>query len=74
MRADPIRIHPEVTGNMEYWSRKWGVSTRALHNAIMETGSLDAAVLKSTLRAQSWLHHPFRQSFKVLRSTVNFIF
>lgn len=81
MKADAIaglpadgRIHPEVTGHMEYWSRKWGVSTRQLHNAIMETGTLDAAALKSQLKANSWLHHPFRMSVRALRTTVNFIF
>jgi hypothetical protein len=74
MKTDPIFVHPEEAGNMQYWSRKFGVSDRQLLDAIMQTGSLRASVLREKLQEESWLHHPLRESMKALRNTINFIF
>lgn len=74
MNFDRQFVHPEEEGNLQYWSRKWGVSLPALHNAIIETGSLHIPVLKQKVHESSWRHHPVRETMKVLRSTVNYVF
>jgi hypothetical protein len=74
MKPDKYYIHPEIEGNISYWSRKWGVAQEKVHRAIMETGSLCTDVLKDRVHADSWIHHPFRHSVRLLRTTVNFIF
>lgn len=51
---DHSLIHPEDNNNIHYWSKKWGVSTRQLNDAILYTGSLNPHRIKDYLRRDSW--------------------
>ncbi|MCW3072494.1 MAG: hypothetical protein JWO44_2384 [Bacteroidetes bacterium] len=43
-------IYPGETAQLNYWTRKWGVSRAELHEAIMQTGSLRAWEIKEHLK------------------------
>jgi hypothetical protein len=51
---DTTLIHPEDSTNIHYWTKKWGVSTRQLNDAILYTGSLNPVRIKEYLRKNSW--------------------
>lgn len=51
---DHSLIHPEDTNNIHYWTKKWGVSTRQLNDAILYTGSLNPQRIKNYLHQNSW--------------------
>jgi hypothetical protein len=72
--TDQKTIHPEQTGNIRYWSNKWGVSQRELTEAIIQTGSLDTGKVKEFLKRDSWVYHPVEGTKKIVRSTLQFIF
>lgn len=52
-----LYIHPEDKNDMLYWTRKWNVDIRQIHNAILETGSLNLQILKDTIKGKRkiWL-------------------
>lgn len=43
-------IYPGETAQVNYWTRKWGISRADLHEAIMATGSLRVRELKDHLK------------------------
>jgi hypothetical protein len=47
---DTHYIHPEDLNNLRYWSKKWGITSRQLTDAILDTGSIRTADLKEYLR------------------------
>lgn len=51
-------IHPEDSGNLNYWSKKWGVSSRQLTDAILDTGSIKTTELKDYLRRNVYFYSP----------------
>ena len=62
-------IHPEDQNDLAYWTRKWGVNTREINDAILETGSVRLADIKEVLRRKGslgsislWLHRFFKGS------------
>jgi hypothetical protein len=74
MRTTDNFIHPEEQGNLQYWSKKWGVSSYQLHEAIMNTGTLSADKLRQYLKRDSWLEHPVEGTKKILQKTIQYIF
>jgi hypothetical protein len=73
-KPDPVKIHPEIPGNLHYWSRRWGVSPKEVMNAILFTGSLSTTSVKEYLRRDSWFYHPVKGSLQFFRSTIQYIF
>jgi uncharacterized protein DUF3606 len=62
-------IHPEDQNDLAYWTRKWGVNTRQINDAILETGSIRLEDIKQVLRRKGslgsislWLHRFFKGS------------
>lgn len=62
-------IHPEDQNDLAYWTRKWGVNTREINDAILETGSLQLKDIKHVLRKKGilfsvsfWFHKLFRST------------
>jgi len=51
-------VHPEDRKDMQYWAFKWGVTTRQLSEAIIDTGSTNTKVLKEQLRKNRLLQFP----------------
>lgn len=43
-------IYPGEIAQVNYWTRKWGISRAELHEAILETGSLRVAEIKNYLK------------------------
>lgn len=68
------RIHPEDRANLQYWTRKWGVSHRQLNDAILYTGSLNTTTVKEYLRRDSWLYHPVTGIREMTKAVVRFLF
>ena len=63
-------IHPEDQNDLAYWTRKWGVNTRQINDAILETGSLQMVDIRSALIRKGslgnlslWLQRFFKGSF-----------
>jgi hypothetical protein len=50
------RAYPNENIDMVYWSKKWGVSTTQINDAILYTGSLNPTRLKTYLKRDNWLH------------------
>ncbi len=48
-------IHPEDYSDLVYWTKKWGVSIKQIHTAILETGSLKPRDIKNTLNKKGEL-------------------
>lgn len=42
-------IYPGETLQMAYWTKRWGVSSAQLHEAILETGSLRVKEIREYL-------------------------
>jgi hypothetical protein len=49
-------IHPEDNNDVVYWTRKWGVSRRQIHDAILDSGSTDLRRIKKILKQKGELH------------------
>ena len=43
-------LHPESVVELQYWSKKWGISIRQLNEAIVDTGSTNVQYLKMHLK------------------------
>ncbi len=61
-------IHPEDQNDLAYWTHKWGVNTRQINDAILETGSTRMEDIKyvliknGSLKSLSfWLQNFFKQ-------------
>lgn len=48
-------IHPEDYNDLIYWTKKWGVSIKQIHAAILETGSLKSKDIKNSLNKKGEL-------------------
>lgn len=59
MKSQDNLIHPEDNSNLNYWTKKWGVSIHQLNDAILYTGSLNPVRVKEYLRKDVWYHLPF---------------
>lgn len=59
MKAKDTLIHPEDNSNILYWTKKWGISTRQLSDAILHTGSVNPVQLKEYLKRDIWYYAPF---------------
>ena len=62
-------IHPEDQDDVAYWTRKWGVNTKQINDAILETGSIRLQDIKTVLIKKGslgsvslWLHKFFHNS------------
>jgi hypothetical protein len=67
-------IHPEDRMNLQYWTKKWGVSIRELNDAILYTGSLNTIHVREYLKKDSWLYHPTIGIKEVSRQIIRFLF
>ncbi|MCW3103804.1 MAG: hypothetical protein JWO09_2244 [Bacteroidetes bacterium] len=47
-------IYPGEVAELNYWTRKWGISRMELHEAILQTGSLHAKELKGHLKKKGF--------------------
>jgi hypothetical protein len=72
--SDNNFVHPEEPSNLNHWSKKWGVSTRDIHDAILVTGTLSTRKLKEHLRRDSFIYHPLVGTVKAIRYTIDYIF
>jgi hypothetical protein len=52
-------LHPESIVELQYWSKKWGISVRQLNEAIVDTGSTNIQYLKMHLRKNNIVQMPF---------------
>ena len=53
------QLHPESIVELQYWSKKWGITIRQLNEAIVDTGSTDISFLKNHLRKNKIAQVPF---------------
>ena len=67
MKAKDTLIHPEDTNSIHYWTKKWGVTTRQLSDAILYTGSVNPTHVKEYLKKDLWYYAPFLGFFKLFR-------
>lgn len=67
MKAKDILIHPEDSSNILYWTKKWGISTRQLSDAILHTGSTNSIQLKNYLKKDIWYYAPFFGLLRLLK-------
>lgn len=65
-------IHPEDQNDLAYWTRKWGVNTKQINDAILETGSIRLVDIKNVLRRKGslwsmsfWLQKVFRNQLTI---------
>jgi len=56
MKIRDNMVHPEDGNNINYWTKKWGVTSFQLNDAILYTGSLNPERLKEYLKKENWLH------------------
>jgi len=47
--SDSDLILPYDRLQVDYWTRKWGISQKQLHDAILDTGSIKTSVIRSYL-------------------------
>lgn len=59
MKSQDNLIHPEDNSNINYWTRKFGVSIHQLNDAILYTGSLNPGKVREYLKKDVWYHLPF---------------
>jgi hypothetical protein len=52
-------LHPESVVELQYWSKKWGISIRQLNEAIVDTGSTNLQYLKMHLKKNKVVQMPF---------------
>jgi hypothetical protein len=60
-------IHPEDMNNLNYWSKKWGVTSRQLTDAILNTGSIRTTELKNYLRKNVYYYSPLFGIWKLIK-------
>ena len=48
-------IYPSDSNQVSFWAKKWGVSTKQLNDAILETGSVNVKDLKDYLHQKGIL-------------------
>jgi hypothetical protein len=65
MKTDLYYIHPEDATNVNYWAQKWGVRPKELYDAIIDTGSLSIAHVRTHLRRSYWFRHPIRWALRL---------
>jgi len=51
-------IYPGEAAELNYWTRKWGVSRMELHEAILQTGSLQVKEIKGHLKKKRFRFSP----------------
>jgi hypothetical protein len=68
MRVQQNLVHPEDNNNVNYWTKKWGVSIRQFNDAILDTGSLNPALLKEYLKKNNGFHSFLFGLIKVFRN------
>jgi len=66
-------IHPEDTNNLNYWTKKWGVSLRQLNDAILYTGSLNTERVKDYLKKDIWYYSPVLGLWKMIKTKIKII-
>ena len=57
-------VHPEDKKNLLYWAHKWGVSTRQVNEAIIDTGSISVEVLREHFKKNNQLQFPLLSWFR----------
>ncbi len=65
---DTLFIHPEDNNNLNYWSKKWGVSSRQLTDAILDTGSIRTSDVKDYLRKRVYFYSPLFGIWNVIKA------
>lgn len=69
MQTTEIRnIHPEDNNDMTYWINKWGVNTKTIYDAIIDTGSLNPLVIRQHLKEKGMLNNAFHQALSYLKN------
>lgn len=58
MKTRNTLVHPEDSNSIVYWTRKWGISSRQLIDAILHTGSVNPVRLKEYLKKDIWYYTP----------------
>jgi hypothetical protein len=67
MKADDQHIlMPGEPGQVNYWSKRWGVSKAEINEAIINTGSLRVSVLRSYFKSRL-AGFSFASFFRLLR-------
>jgi uncharacterized protein DUF3606 len=66
-------IHPEDVSNLNYWTKKWGVSMRQLNDAILYTGSLSTTRIKDYLKKDTWYYSPVPGLWKMIKNKIKII-
>jgi hypothetical protein len=72
--TDTKFIHPEDFNNLNYWTKKWGVSLHQLKDAILYTGSLNTDAIKTYLRKDSFFYHPLIGLKRMTQHTLQSLF
>lgn len=65
---DTQHIHPEDQSNLQYWSKKWGITSRQLTDAILDTGSIRTTDLKEYLRKKVYLSSSLFGIWTIIRN------
>lgn len=71
---NPVYVKPESQEDLLKWARKWRVSYEEVHNAILNTGCLEAEKLKEYVHRDKWMYHPVENTARILKSGFNLIF
>ncbi len=69
-----LLIEPGDSRNVKYWTRKLGVDSGQLFDAIINTGSVHSQDVKKYLRRNSWFYHPVNATSQLVRSLVAMVF
>ncbi|HEY1040299.1 MAG TPA: hypothetical protein VGF30_12875 [Bacteroidia bacterium] len=65
--SKPPLVIPGDNASIVYWTKKWGVSTKEINAAILETGTLNAFRIENVLRRKNQLKGLFYKSSWFLR-------
>lgn len=64
-------LHPESIVELQYWSKKWGITIRQLNEAIVDTGSTNIPYLKAHLKKNNIVQVPFLGWIRTFTNRIN---
>lgn len=67
MKAKDTLVHPEDSSSILYWTKKWGISSRQLSDAILHTGSVNPMQLREYLKKDIWYYSPLAGLLRFLK-------
>lgn len=53
-------LDPMETAQVQYWSKKWRITSNQLFDAIIDTGSMRINVLRQHLESKGLISHPLK--------------